>query len=397
MVFTLREKDLGGRDAVLKLRSSGMGKVGWGVGWTVGVPAERTAAPELSRTYLQAPPIVDGKPVKEGLSTVRIDKEFRAWKNPTDRVETGRAIVEQVELHLLPSQVESVPFFVMEEPLPGGVAVCQGDIQGDFDFVEKRDGRLLFYCSTNGRAHFVFRFKLRGVLPGTFRVLPTRFWPLSSKAKILFGKATTLKVVEGSKAAFTKRRATPDELFFTGIRRFDQTGLYALRASQELLKDVKAPLEACFESFGARMYPKPFFELGRRLLAIRLIRGKGRPILELFEKLKDARPDFSLSFEDMSRVGRAYFEAGEFERSLYVYQAVSEALFLREVQVAGTLREKGRLEDSLQVMRGLFLDYPALPEIQSALFSLAQGFIALAARKTLPLEKNQRSEPKINF
>jgi TolA-binding protein len=379
-------------EILLDFRSSGLGKVAWSaqlLGWTVGIPKDRIAVPGLKRSYLQAAPIVDGSPLREGFSVM--GRGFKPWKNRTDRVEAGRQIYEELEVTLPENKREEYLYFLVEESLPGGAAVRREEIQGPFQFVQISEGKLRFFCRAGGRKKFTFRFPLRGVFSGSYSVLPTRILGLRGRGKPRFGALANLKVVKDSNEARVPRNPTPDELFYLGIHRFDLLGREGFRKNKELLSRVEEPLEACLKRFGKEMKKEAFLQLAKRLLTVRLIRGRGRPILELFEALKDRSPNFILGFEDMADIGNAYFKAGEFERSLYVFQAVSETLFLREVQVAGTLKARGRVQDALGVMGQLFLEFPGLSEIRRAMYSLAQGMNALAEKR----KNSPRLDPRI--
>ncbi len=391
-VFEVPAKFLKEGEVLLDLSSSGLGKVAWSAqlsAWTVGMPKDRVAAPGIKRSYLQAAPIVDGSPLREGFSVM--GNGFKSWKNRTDRVEAGRQIYEELEILIPENQREEYRYFMVEENLPGGAAVRREEIRGPFEFVEMSGGKLRFFCRAKSQKKFVFRFPLRGVFSGAYQVLPPRVLSLRGKGRPRFGPLATIKVVKDPKEAAVPRKATPDELYNLGLRRFDALGREGLKKNPALLPKIQEPLEACMKRFGKEMQKGPFLELAKRLLTVRLIRGEGRPILELFEALKDRSPDFVLGFDDMAEIGNAYFKAGEFERSLYVFQAVSETLFLREVQVAGTLKAHGRVQDAVAVMGRLFLEFPGLSEIRRAMYSLAQGMNALAQQ----YKNSPRFDPKV--
>ena len=391
-VFEVPSKFLKGGEVLVDFVSSGLGKVAWSAqlsAWTVGMPKDRMGDPHIKRAYLQAPPIVDGAVLREGFSIM--GEGFQTWENKTDRVEAGRQIIEELEINLPENKREEFRYFIVEENLPGGAMVRREEIQGPFQFVEMRGGSIRFFCRAQGKSNFVFRFALRGVYSGTYHILPTRVVSLRGNGKPRFGSPLALKVVKDGKASRVPRKATPDELFNLGLRRFDALGREGLRKNPSTLPGVEEPLEACMKQFGKEMKKGPFLEIAKRLLTVRLIRGKGKPILELFEALKDRNPDFVLGFDDMAAIGNAYFKAGEFERSLYVFQAVAETLFLREVQVAGTLKNRGRVQDALMVMGRLFLEFPGLSEIRRAMYSLAQGMNALAEKR----KQAGRLDPKI--
>ena len=67
-------------------------------------------------------------------------------------------------------------------------------------------------------------------------------------------------------------------------------------------------------------------------------------IVEYFEIIKEKYPEVEIDFPSIFKVGRAYRELGEYERSYLVFRATLEAAFQREGRIAGVELEPRRRE-----------------------------------------------------
>ncbi len=356
----------------LVLRSSGRGKVSWTAvlrGLTKGLP-EGGDSPNLKRRYLQAPLLLDGRPVPQGFRVV--DKGVKTWKNESDRLVVGGFL--DVELEFDPGSEERARLgsFILEEPLPAGSMVLGSEIQGNHDHFEVGPGFLRFYVHRSV-GNVRIRYRLRAAMPGVWKVLPTRIFSLDDLGLSLRGKPAKITILPPGSKVETARRPTPDELYHSGLMLYAAAGRRALERDPATRDRVAAPLETLFRDFGPSLKEGPFKEIARRLLEISLLRGDHEWTIRLFEALKDRDPDWVLGFEDMAKVADAYYRNGEFERALHVSQAICEASFLREVQIAGKLQARGEVLEALRFFRDLFMNFPGLPEIRGAMFSLAQS------------------------
>ena len=85
-----------------------------------------------------------------------------------------------------------------------------------------------------------------------------------------------------------------------------------------------------------------------------------------------------ISFEKILKIGRAYHEIGEYERSYLVFRATVESRFLRESRVAGFLREQGEFVRSVDVMARVMKQYPPEPYLAAGVYALAQQVFSKA-------------------
>ena len=126
------------------------------------------------------------------------------------------------------------------------------------------------------------------------------------------------------------------------------------------------------------MNPDTYKESARMLLDIRLETGPPAQIVRYFEIIKEKWPDLEVPFEKIMKVGAAYHEIGEYERSYLVFRATVESSFLRENGVAGFFETQGEFLRSVDVMNRLLAEYPPEPYVAAATFSLAQRVYAKA-------------------
>ena len=124
--------------------------------------------------------------------------------------------------------------------------------------------------------------------------------------------------------------------------------------------------------------PDTYKESASMLLDLRLETGPPAKVVRYFEIIKEKWPDLEVPFEKIMKVGAAYHEIGEYERSYLVFRATVESSFLRENGVAGFLETQGEFLRSVDVMNRFLAEYPPEPYVAAATFSLAQRVYAKA-------------------
>ena len=77
------------------------------------------------------------------------------------------------------------------------------------------------------------------------------------------------------------------------------------------------------------------------LLDVHLELGPPAKIVHYFEIIKEKWPDEEIPFAKIVKVGAAYHEIGEYERSYLVFRATVESSFAGESGVAGFLESQG--------------------------------------------------------
>lgn len=369
---------LGDGEVVVSLETSGRGRVVYSAlleGVTKGLPKQRLGSRGLTRRYVQPAPILDGKPLPVGFGSV--DRTVERWRDLATEVAVGARL--EAELDWYPTSELRARFgsVVVEEPLPAGVQVRREDVSGNFDDLEIGRGFLRFYLHGQRRSLRV-RYPLRGVVAGEYGVLPPRVFSLDAPAMQAYGKPALLRVLRDGESPRDVQRPTPDEMLARGVRIFDS--IFSEGADPDALvknaerRDVAEKwLGQLWSRYRENLTDKAFRDVARRLLRIALAKKDAASTVSLFEALRDRDPDTVLTFEDTESVADAYYRSGEFERALQVREAICETAFLREVQIAGTLEQIGEVEASIGFMSQLFQNFPGLPPIRGALYSLAQS------------------------
>ena len=375
----------------VRMRPQGRGSAAWSVllsGITTGIPEDLAKDKILRRRYLQPAAVLEGKVLPEGFTTV--DSRLKRWTNEASEVPVGGSVRVSLRYSPTSEMQERQGSYVVEEPLPAGTTVLEREIRGNHDHVEVASGFLRFFVHESKKAFFA-DYTLRGFVPGQYRVLPTRVWSLVEPDFEAFGKSNALRVLPSGAAAKDVRKPTPDELYARGLRSFDAIATRELETKVAERDQAEAWLRELYEKYGEHLQPAAFREVARRLLRVALVKGASQRIVALFEALKDRDENYVLGFEDMYRVGDAYYKSGEFERSLVVYEAIAETSFLREVQIAGTLDSIGEVRASVAFMQSLFLTFPGVPTVRGAMYSLAQSLNKRAAA----IAPGARIDPKV--
>ena len=113
-------------------------------------------------------------------------------------------------------------------------------------------------------------------------------------------------------------------------------------------------------------------------LLMRVLVGPPAAVVKYFEIIKEKWPAAEIPFDKIVKVGRAYHEMGEYERSYLIFRATVEGSFMRESGVAGFLQSQGEFLRSVEVMGRLLREYPPEGYIASATYALAQRVYAKA-------------------
>ena len=120
------------------------------------------------------------------------------------------------------------------------------------------------------------------------------------------------------------------------------------------------------------------------LLDVHLQLGPPADVVRYFEIVKEKWPQEEIPFDKIVKVGAAYHEMGEYERSYLVFRATVESNFLRESGVAGFLEAQGQFVRSVDVLSRLLREYPPEGYVAEAAYALAQHVCAKAPKSRLP-------------
>ena len=184
--------------------------------------------------------------------------------------------------------------------------------------------------------------------------------------ELVVAEPKTLVVLPLGSQSDDEYRLTPRELFELGKLEF---GAHQLDAAQ-------VHLEQLIQEWNLRA--DVYKEAVTTLFNIHLEKGPAEKIVHYFEIVREKWPNENIPFEQILKVGTAYDEMGEYERSYLVFRATIEGSFSRESAVAGFLESQGEFLRSVDVMGQLLQQYPPESYIAAADYSLAQRVYAKA-------------------
>ncbi|MEI7834897.1 MAG: alpha-2-macroglobulin family protein, partial [Planctomycetota bacterium] len=296
------------------------------------------------RTYRHANLEYRGRPIPAGSSS------------PVSNVEVGQHV--KVNVNMEPWGGENA-YVAVEEPLPAGMVLVEGSLQGRFIHHDVRDGRIMMYFPPGGSIGN-YAYELVGYSTGQYRVGPTVIRDLLHPGRMRVAGATALAVLRPGEKSDDKYEMNREERFALGQLYFND-GLY---------KEALTHLEPLLD----RKQPYNEREVARMLLWIYTAEGfyDARRIVDVFEVLRERYADLEIPFEKILTIGKAYHDIGEFERAYLVFRATIDASFVKDANVSAVLEEEGQFLGSLDYQEDLWREYPDTAEVAQAYFALSQ-------------------------
>ena len=325
---------------------------------------------QVKRTYTPHGIEKDGKRISAGWGVV--DGNYKTFTNPLTQLPVGD--LGHVTLSTWRSYGNRLPanereYLVITEPIPSGTTVVEKSISGSFERFEISSGEIKFYIGVSSYSNYV-SYDLRGYLPGEYVASPTVVRNAYAMNEMAIAPAKKLKVLPFGEKSNDAYRLTPDEMYALGKHYFDK---------KEYKKSAEQ-LEKLFTTWNLR--PEPYKHTVRMLLDASLEQGPPHKVVQYFEIMKEKWPKLEIPFDKILKIGAAYHEMGEYERSYMVFRATVESSFLVEVRVAGFLDAQGEFLQSVKVMSRLLQEYPPEPYVASAEYALAQQVFAKADEYT---------------
>ncbi|HUT89986.1 MAG TPA: alpha-2-macroglobulin family protein [Thermoguttaceae bacterium] len=341
------------------------------------VPADRlkstTAEWEVRRTFEPAPLEMDGREIPRGFDVVQLapgeSPGAKLFRNPLTELPVGRRGL--VELYVRRSNVpsntpeEQLEYLVITEPIPSGATVIEDSVRGGFERFEISPGAITFYVGSRRQVGSI-HYELRGYLPGKYRAGPTQIRNAYRPEQLVVADPKPLGVLPLGAETSDAYRLTPKELHELGKRHFAQGDRET--AGKHLTELVE----------NWNLKPAVYKEAVETLLDVHLELGPASKVVHYFEIVKEKWPDKEIPFDQIVRVGAAYHEMGEYERSYLVFRATVESSFRRESGVAGFLDSEGEFSRSVDVMQRLLREYPPEAYLAAATYALAQRVYAKA-------------------
>jgi len=310
----------------------------------------------LTRIYYQAPLMYKGKEAPSGFSSVTLSRGFKTWRHYLKELNEGDVAVVNLHTDHYNSLCRSHAM-VITDILPAGCTVIESGIKGAFSHYEIGDGAITFYTNSG---YVNLSYPIYGASIGSFKAPPPVLRSLYDFDISTHGAGFDLNINKRNTPRSNDYKMTPDELYYLGIRYFEDENLVG---AKELLTEF-------IEKFTPR--EKPLIESATKLFKIAYSQEDDDGLIRYFELLRERAPSLTLSFMETARVASAYYSTKENEQALQLMSMIAGASFSRESKVAEALEKQGEFEGAVDYLEKLFLSYPDLPVVQTGLFALSQ-------------------------
>lgn len=352
------------------------------------VPADQvkgTADVTLRRYYEPAPREFDGLEIPRGFDVVQ--GSYRPFRNPLTQLATprrGRIVLQLSRQNVQNVADEQLEYLVVSEPLPSGVTVIEQSVRGGFERFEVTPGQITFFVG--GRRHVDdIEFEVHGYVPGKYRAGPAIARDAFRPDWLAAALPASLEVLPPDGHSADAYRFSPRELYELGKRSFAKRDW---QAAGGYLADLVA---------NWNLKPAVHHDALRMLLDVHLELGPPSEIVRYFELVKEKLPDLEIAFDKIVKVGAAYHELGEYERSYLVFRATVESSFLRDSGVAGFLEAQGELLRSVEVMNRLLGEYPPESYVAAAQYALAQRVYAYAPQAATDARLREKKITRVDL
>ncbi|MEX0586660.1 MAG: tetratricopeptide repeat protein, partial [Pirellulales bacterium] len=354
------------------------------------VPADKLASTtqdwNVKRYYEPAPMELDGKTIPRGFGVIQ--GPYTLFRNPLTQLPVGRRGL--VELNISRQNVpagtsdEQLEYLVVTEPLPSGASVIENSVRGGFERYELSPGAITFYVGSR-RVVERIHYEVYGYLPGSYRAAPTVVRNAYRPDKLAAATPAPLTVLPLGAPSADPYRLTPQELYELGKRHFDK-------------RDYETTAKHLAELIGGwNLSAEVYKDTARMLMESHLERGPASQVVKYFEIVKEKWPDLEVPFEKIMKVGKAYHDMGEYERSFLIFRATVESSFSRENGVAGFLDAQGEFVRSVDVMNRLLLEYPAEPYVAAATYALAQQVYGKAGEAAADAKLREKKITRVDL
>ncbi|MBA2117080.1 alpha-2-macroglobulin family protein [Bremerella alba] len=340
----------------------------------------------VRRYYDPAPLRFDGEEIPRGFGVV--NGSYQSFRNELTELPSGER--GQVRVNIYRSNVrndeeeQQMEYLVVTEPIPAGTTVDPSSISGSFERYELHPGYILFYLGPSRSSRYL-KYELVGIQPGSYYTGPTLAQDVYRPESLAVGKSKSLIVLASGEESGDKYQLTPQELYELGRRKFDKGDLAG----------AEVHLTELFSNWS--LDNNPFRETTKMLFDIHLQANHSAEAVKFFELLIEKFPDEQIPFAKLLKVGDAYNELGEYERSYLVFRATVEANFMVESQVAGFLVDQGEVIRSIKVMEDLLKDSPQEAYTAIAEYALATDVYGNAAQAAASREGKNLKLTKVHF
>ncbi len=355
----------------IRLQMTGRGQFTYQCLLTGFVPADKLHSTTDSwlarRVYEPAPLEVDGRQMARGFGIV--EGASKSFRNPITQLPVGRRAVVQLGLQRRTAGATAdkrQEYLIVQETIPSGTEVVADSVTGPFDHYEIIPGGITFYVG-NQRQLGTIRYELHGVSPGQYRAAPTLVRNAYRPEQMFVAEAMPLSVIPAGQKSSDPYRLTPMELLELGTYYYEEK---QFEQAAEHLGELVA-------NWSLRQ--ANYQNVVRMLLDIHLQLGPPKEIVRYFEILIERWPEEEISFERVLKIGAAYEQMGEFERSYVAFRGTVEGRFMKELSVGGFLESQDEFLRSVAFVDRLLQEYPSEGYAATAALSLAQRVYEKAA------------------
>ena len=352
------------------------------------VPADKlkstTGDWRITRYYEPAPLELDGREIPRGFGV--LEGGYGFFRNDLNQLPVGRRGMVNIEIwrNNWNTPEERQEYLVITEPIPSGATVIEKSVSGPFERFEIGPGAITFYVGSRAQLGNI-HYELYGYVPGSYRIGPTIIRNAHRPEQLLVAAPKALVVLPQGATSADPYRLTPQELYELGKR---------LAAKKDYAAAAKH-LTDLIDNWNLRQ--DVYKDVVETLLDIHLEIGPPAKIVHYFEIIKERWPNEEVPFAKIVKVGAAYHEMGEYERSYLVFRATVESNFARESEVAGFLDSQGELLRSVETMSGLLRNYPPEGYIAAATYSLAQQVNAKAPEAATDAKLRQAKVNRVDL
>lgn len=378
------------KQETVRFQLTGRGEFTYRCQLSADVPLDKlksdTARWNLQRYYDPAPLRFDGEEIARGFGVVR--GGYRSFRNELSQLAVGEQ--GKVQLQLYRTNVrndedeQQMEYIVVTEPIPAGATIAPSSIIGNYERYEIHPGYVLFYVGAF-RGSRSISYELVGIQPGDFYIGPTLAQDVYRPEALVVGTSKTFNVLPAGQTSKDEYRLTPQELYELGKRKFAQGDIAGAEKN----------LTELFSNW--TLHNDPFRDTVKMLFDIHLQEKNPAAAVKYFEILIEKFPDEQIPFAKLLKVGDAYNELGEYERSYLVFRATVEANFMVESQVAGFLADKGEIIRSIKVMQDLLRDTPQEAYAAIAQYALATDVYSSAANAAASKEGKKLHLNRVHF
>jgi uncharacterized protein YfaS (alpha-2-macroglobulin family)/TolA-binding protein len=353
----------------LRLVRRGSGTFRYALDYGYVVPAKTIPAGgnlvTVSRRYVEAPKILrekeTGERVPDGWTIVRPEaRPAKPEARSLDRAGSG----DRFRVVLKLTAREALDYVIVEDPLPAGVEVVEGQTRGPFDHQERRDEKQVFFLSRVKAGQTIeLSYLCQAIHPGSYRALPARAYPMYEPE--VFGRTSEQPLVVAVEGGIVGRRGeaeslSPDGLFHLAKKDFvEERWERARDAFAGLVRDYRLIDGYHEECLWYLM--KCAFELEDAKAAV-----------EAYEALRERNPRRGVvTREEKMALASSYVAIREHERALVLYRDLTDGLFAQEAEVASTYRQLGDPHRAQETLAALLLRYPDSGRVVAAEWELA--------------------------